>query len=62
MIELDPEFKAELHAALSSSGTTMKAWFVREAGRYLATKSAFPMVTAENQPPEYNTGPNSGTE
>lgn len=36
VIEVDPQLKAELHDALSSRGTTMKAWFVREAVSFLA--------------------------
>jgi len=38
VIELEPEFKRELHAALQRDGTCMKDWFIEAAERYLANR------------------------
>ena len=38
VIELDPDFKRELRAAIERDGLTMKAWFIRAAEQYLATR------------------------
>ena len=35
MIEIEPELKQELHAALRADGSNMKEWFVREARGFL---------------------------
>lgn len=35
MIEMDPEMKRRLHAALVSEGTTLKDWFIAQADNYL---------------------------
>ena len=34
VIEVDPELKRELYAALALSGSTLKDWFVRSAESY----------------------------
>lgn len=39
VIEVDPQLKAELHEKLSSRGTTMKAWFLREAVSFLGDEN-----------------------
>ena len=35
MIEMDPEMKRRLHAALVFEGVTMKDWFIQRAEEYL---------------------------
>lgn len=35
VIEMDPEMKRRLHAALVSEGTTLKDWFIHRAEEYL---------------------------
>ena len=36
VIEVDPALKRALHAALAVSSTSLKAWFVAQAGDYVA--------------------------
>lgn len=36
VIELDPSFKAELHAALEREGITLKHWFLQQAQVFIA--------------------------
>ena len=38
VIEVDPELKQELHTTLRSEGTNLKAWFLEQAGCFLAEK------------------------
>ena len=35
VIEIDPEQKQELYAALERDGTSMKQWFLERVGEYL---------------------------
>jgi hypothetical protein len=35
VIEIDPEQKQELYAALEQDGTSMKHWFLERVGEYL---------------------------
>ena len=35
VIEIDPELKRQLHAALEREGLTMKEWFLGRAQQYL---------------------------
>lgn len=37
VIEMDPELKKALHAALAARGLTLKQWFVLQAEEYLNT-------------------------
>jgi hypothetical protein len=39
VIELDPETKRDFYAALSSEGLTVKEWFARHVGTYIAERS-----------------------
>lgn len=34
VIEIEPELKRRLYAALALSGSTLKAWFLRAASKY----------------------------
>jgi len=36
VIEVDPELKEEIYAALDRDGLTLKSWFVQQATRYVA--------------------------
>ena len=38
VIELDPSFKAELHAALEREGVTLKQWFLQQAQVFVASQ------------------------
>lgn len=35
VLEVDPEFKEELYAALQEDGLTLKEWFLKRARQYL---------------------------
>jgi len=35
VVEVDPELKKRLYAALSLDGTTLKDWFIKEIEQYL---------------------------
>ena len=35
VVEVDPDLKKRLYAALSLDGTTLKDWFIKEVERYL---------------------------
>ena len=35
VIEVDPHLKRQLYSALASDGSTLKAWFIDAAKRYL---------------------------
>jgi hypothetical protein len=36
IVEIDPALKRKLYGALSSEGTTLKAWFLQSASKYLS--------------------------
>ena len=59
VIEVDPDLKRRLYAALSLDGTTLKAWFVHQAEQYLASANQLPLdfhgPAKPMEPPE--TGP-----
>lgn len=59
VIEIDPQLKADLHSALSGRGTTMKAWFVKEAENFLA-EHAFSSRVAESPTIGYRAHPSAG--
>jgi len=39
VIEVDPELKRELHAALVADGDTLKDWFIGRARQFLAERN-----------------------
>ena len=39
VIEVEPDLKQELHAALRKEGTNLKAWFLENAQQFLSDKS-----------------------
>jgi len=39
VIEIDPSLKSELYEALTEEGITLKDWFLRHTGSYLAQKA-----------------------
>jgi len=39
VIDLDPQFKREMHAALAADNLTLKDWFRSQANAYLAERS-----------------------
>jgi hypothetical protein len=43
VVELPPQMKRELHAALSHDGLTLKAWLVLRAEDYLRNRSQMSM-------------------
>lgn len=59
VIDLDPEFKRELHSALVADGVTLKDWFTRQAEHYLAERSqpSFPHLRVAEDHTPYSTQP-----
>ena len=47
VIEVDPEAKRLLYAALARDGMTLKEWFLKSAERYLADGRQLPLSFAE---------------
>jgi hypothetical protein len=49
VIEIDPEQKQELYAALEKDGTSMKHWFLERVGEYLQDRGqlSLPLIVAE---------------
>jgi hypothetical protein len=47
VIEIQPDMKRELHAALSRDGLTLKTWFVEQVGAYLQNCNQMPMFGDE---------------
>jgi len=43
VIEVEPEAKRQLYAALAREGLTLKDWFLRSAENYLAEGSQMPL-------------------
>jgi len=39
VIEIDPSLKSDLYEALQEEGLTLKEWFLRHTGSYLAQKA-----------------------
>lgn len=48
VIEVEPDLKQELHAALREEGTNLKAWFLENAKSFLANKSQMPLAFEEH--------------
>ena len=39
VLEIDPSLKSDLYEALQEEGITLKEWFLRQTGSYLAQKA-----------------------
>jgi hypothetical protein len=52
VIEIDPEVKLELYAALSLSGITLKEWFLRCASQYCGDVSQLQLFSPDRKPKE----------
>jgi len=39
VVEIDPALKSDLYDALGEEGLTLKEWFLRHAGSYVAQKA-----------------------
>ncbi len=58
VIEVDPGLKAALYVALAADNTTLKAWFIREALRFVELRASAPLfVAAEPAPAPYRVAP-----
>lgn len=43
VIEVDPEMKRQLYAALARNGLTLKEWFLQSADMYLTDSNQIPL-------------------
>ena len=50
VIEMDPDLKRELHAALGRNKLTLKDWFIRNAQRYVTDAVQPSLFVSENLP------------
>jgi hypothetical protein len=50
VIEVEPDLKQELHAALREEGTNLKAWFLENAQAFLSNKSQMPLDFDDQSP------------
>lgn len=48
VVDLDPEFKEELHHTLKQQGTTLKQWFIGHAEAYCRNKRPQKALGEEN--------------
>lgn len=54
VVDVDPELKLALHAALAADGQSLKDWFVQSAADYLAVRKQPRLaLVAEPPPPAY---------
>lgn len=56
VVEVEPELKLALHAALAADGLSMKDWLVDRARDYIAERSQPRLFVAEPKGPPYKTG------
>jgi len=47
VVDIDPELKLSLHAALAADGLSLKDWFVKQARYYVDERSQPRLFTAE---------------
>lgn len=47
VIEIDPELKRDLYAALDREGLTLREWFLRHAQHYLSDSSQLSLQFAD---------------
>jgi hypothetical protein len=50
VIEIEPELKRELYAALSLSGSTLKDWFLQCAQQYCGDAAQMQLFSSTQQP------------
>mgnify|MGYP005851547813 CR=1 FL=1 len=48
VIEIEPDLKRELHAALRAEGLNLKTWFIEHAEEFLFEKGQLKLVFDEN--------------
>jgi hypothetical protein len=58
VIEVDPELKRELYAALAIAGSTLKDWFIRSAEGYCASGTQGSLFN--DMPEKSSTRPEAG--
>ena len=56
VVELDPDFKVRLHAALKSEGSNLKEWFVARAEEYLVKADKQTELFPDTSPEESRKG------
>lgn len=56
VVEVEPDLKSALYVALAADNTTLRAWFIREAGRYIERMGVVARVAAEPSGPSYAAG------
>lgn len=60
VVEVEPDLKAELYVALARENLTLKAWFIREAQRYVKGSRQLALFVAEPEGVEYDAAAESG--
>lgn len=50
VIELSPELKKDLHAALTKDGITLKDWFIRQAHDYIEQRQQLSLALEISSP------------
>lgn len=56
VVEVDPELKLALHAALAADGMSLKHWLVTRARNYLDERAQPRLFAAEPESPSYRSG------
>lgn len=49
VIEIEPESKRQLYAALARDGLTLKDWFLRNVELYMTASSQFPLMFSNGE-------------
>jgi hypothetical protein len=53
VVDIDPELKLGLHAALAADGLSLKDWVVRQARDYVDARAQPRLFAAEPPPPPF---------
>lgn len=53
VVDIDPELKLALHAALAADGLSLKEWLVKQARDYIVERSQPRLFAAEPSGPTY---------
>ncbi len=56
VVDIDPELKLALHAALAADGLSLKDWVVSRARDYIVERSQPRLFAAEPSGPTYKVG------
>lgn len=56
VVDIDPEIKLALHAALAAEGVSLKDWVVTRARNYIEERSRPRLFAAEPSRPAYKVG------